>query len=265
MPKFIIFTAIIILVFIGLSQKIKTNQIPLLDNVMTKAGTEFSQINGNYPGSTVTLSHDFPLWWISQDGYNIMNQNSPAISLNIPCQGPGSEAYEKALPIATTDIAKIFLDNGFAMNKLNSSTSFTDTQFYDYIQAFNKGNTYCVLVGNNDCFGEADSTIYYQPISVSCTDQFAKNYQEQILYLTDLDIKDAVVDPQIYGNFAYIDVHDRRSGYYIIAKKENNKWVKLFAGQDNMPCELVNKEKVPSQIMQRCWSASEQKTLPNTN
>ncbi|MFA5932660.1 MAG: hypothetical protein WCV81_00170 [Microgenomates group bacterium] len=275
MPKFFILVLVIILVAIFAFNKNATppkstdtkSDIPIqIQPIIYQAGTEFSQISKDYPASTITYPDNSFLWWISKDGYNIINDNSPTVSLNLSCPDQNPQPLKQALSKAIPAVSKIFQNNGFTLNKTNSSISLDDDRFYDYIQAFEKDDIYCTLVGDPDCSGNTGSTNFYQTISVTCTNQFAKNYQDQIPYLSDLNIKDGVIHlATTYGDFVYIAQNFRRTGHYIIAKKENSKWVKLIEGQDVPSCETVNKERVPHQIMEECYSAAQQKTLPNTN
>lgn len=268
MPKLVIlFVAIAGLTFIYFSQnhtsKISPNPTPtpfiINQGIISQAGQKLLKASKNYPGSEINYSNNLSLWWISPDQLNIINDNSSGVQLNLKCAEPNSGITE--LPLTRTlntllpDLNKTFIDNGYTKNVLNSSKSLTDDRFYDYIQAYQKDNTRCTIVGNADCSGTKSDSIMYQTITIMCTDQYDQNYQQQAQLLKDLNIKDTIIHVKTQVNdFVNLNVNYRRAGHFIIAQKQAGKWQQIFSGQDQINCELVKKYQIPQEIYEDCYS-----------
>lgn len=230
------------------------------EDVLSEVKTEFES---NYKGSKIIYPLNSSLWWISPEGLNIIN-NSVAVELQLEC-GPQSEPLNEALTLLIPKIDTIFKKNGYELNILNSSKSLTDHSFYDYIKAYEKGNIKCTFVGSPDCAKYENEEIHHQSVLVMCTDKYDDNYKQQSPYLKDLGIKDAVINiSKNVNNFIYYYINWRRTGAYGIAKNENGKWIKLYEGQDSPSCDVVNKYKIPKEIIKVCV-ASDGSNQPNLN
>ena len=142
---------------------------------------------------------------------------------------------------------------------LNSSKDENDVSLYDFILAYQKGETRCTLTTQNDRFydinsdgAKQDNSAYFA-YTVSCSDQFQKSYQSQRPFLVDLGIKDAVitVKHQI-DNFANVNINYRRTGSFVIAKFDGKSWIKIFSGQQYPPCKLMFESGVPETVYEKC-------------
>ncbi|GIW61869.1 MAG: hypothetical protein KatS3mg089_0721 [Patescibacteria group bacterium] len=189
----------------------------------------------------------FSMWWINTDGLNIINDNSKGIELNIDnCDTPTNLnlCFKELTQLISKEINKIMKQNGFKLNQINSSKSVNDGQFYDYIQAYEKGSVKAVLTANPDDY----------TISFVFTDNFDKNYKEQYPYLKDLEIKNAVIRIQKKSkNFIKLYVQYRRTGAFIIAKEVNGKWIKVYSGQVDPSCKVVKQYSIPKEITPGCY------------
>ena len=128
-------------------------------------------------------------------------------------------------------------------------------QFYDYVQAYEKGISKCVFKANPYCVAFSETESFYNSFSFTCTESYDNNYIEQSQYLKDLDIKDAIisVSKKVDGH-ALINVNYRRTGHFVIAKLVDGKWVEVYSGQDYPRCDLMEENKVPEEIYSECIS-----------
>jgi hypothetical protein len=226
-------------------------------------------------------------WWISDDGWNIENQNSKNIVMNIyPCDVKTYFTQCKALTKLENErsytpygyvlkyaklpkaielnkkVSNVFLANGFTLNKSNSSKSVDDIEFYDYILAFQNEDTRCTVITSPDLSitREEEMTINYE---ITCSDNFKKNYDQQLSYLKALveyndKYREAVVNPHPYskeGNFENISVHFRRSGESAIMKKTGDKYKVLFLTQQQPSieqCKILRENGAPPRYLKTC-------------
>lgn len=199
------------------------------------------------------------VWWISEDDLSIINDNSTGIKLyTFNCE-PGSNLnsdliFKEMTQSIGAEIDKVMIQNGFRFNEKNSSKSVDDDQFYDYVQAYEKESTKVVFTVNPDCRRNSNETPMHYTFSFGFTEDFDNNYQLQSPYLKDLNIKEAIIHVQKkVGDFSYLSVHLRRTGYYTIAKLINGRWTELFSGQDIPSCEIVEKYSIPKDIVSDCY------------
>jgi len=250
---FIIFVLAIAYFFV-FRKGIKFSGVNLPQNeigeIIKKIGKEFKN---KYKNNEISYSDKLGLWWISPEGLDIINPNSSGVSLSLSC-APGEALPEKDLVILVPIVDKIFMENNYKVNSLNSSISFKDDKFYNYVKAYEKEEIKCVLTATPDCPSGDPEKEPHNYLSVVCTDSYEKNYQEQVSLLRDLNIKDAVINvSKIKDDFVYLNINLRRTGYYMIAKKENGKWKEIFSGQDYPQCSLMEKYKVPKEIYLDCY------------
>lgn len=224
-------------------------------NIFSDVDSEFKKAGKKY-NATVSQSNDLPVWWVSPDKLNIINDNSGGEVLKISdCENdPNQQNFKTAAQELGATLDKTLKRNGFIFNSQNSSKNIDDTQFYDYIQAYEKGNQKCVYTASPDCAGGIGDTIMAYSYSFACTDKYDENYLAQAPYLKDLGIKDAIVHiSKRDGDFVLLNVNYRRSGYYTIAKLVSNKWVEVYSGQDLPPCKVINQNQVPKTIAPNCY------------
>jgi len=171
-------------------------------------------------------------WWISDDGWSISVPNAVSVTSSNP------QAKE-----LNGLISKIFLDNGFALNAANTSKSEAENEFYDYIVAFQKGETRCTLKTDGDN-GE---------YTVACSNHLQEAHEEQIPYLKALDRRDVIVNVrERIGDFVWLDVHLRRTGNLALVKDEGGEMRLIFSGQEAPPCDLMIENEVPKEVYGTC-------------
>ena len=195
-------------------------------------------------GDELALSAGGHVWWIDEDGY----------SFYIPVDGHLvlSRVYDygkEERPVAEVcfkeelEIAKeFFTDWGFRLNERNSSDSFEDDTFYDYVQAYEKGDELCTITVSPDVSG----------LVVACTNDLARAKKEQMPFLEALGLKDqdkvAILRAQ-NGDFFEVSTHWRRTGLTVILKKEEDSYRVLFTGQEAPLCRLIANEGIPSEVL----------------
>lgn len=201
----------------------------------------------------ILVSEKSYVWWLSSDGYNIINNNTYGIESQFSCTDYKASRFDSSLKTLAPIFPNFIKQNGFSENSLNTSKSLTDDKFYDYVQAYEKNGLKCVLTASPDCSGIGDGSMW-QTISFSCTSDFDKNYAIQAPILKDLGIKDAIVSiSKQVGNFAEIQVHYRRTGHYVIAVQEGGVWKELYSGQDIPSCSMMTQYNVPKEIYENCF------------
>ncbi len=230
-------------------QATQVKNLPVNDKLFSAVKVELQKINAKYNGK-VSATNKLSIWWISPDDLNIINDNSSGVEFNIfDCEADFKEITQLISP----QIDKIMKQNGFKANQKNSSMSVEDDRFYDYIQAYENGAVKCVFVANPDCVTSDEELEMHYSFSLGCTGAFDKNYQQQTPFLKDLGINDTIVRVQKRtGDFVNLSVNSRRTGYYIIAKLINGKWKEIFSGQDVPSCAVVEKYKIPKEIISDC-------------
>lgn len=217
----------------------------------------FENFKETYKGELVEDKSS--VWWISEDDLNIINDNSTGIKLyTFNCElGSNLNSdliFKEIAQSIGAEIDKVMTQNGFRINEKNSSKSVDDDQFYDYAQAYENGSTKVVFTANPDCEANSNETPMHYTFSFGFTEDFDNNYQLQSPYLKDLNIKEAIIHVQKkVGDFSYLSVHLRRTGYYTIAKLINGRWTELFSGQDIPSCEIVEKYYIPKDIISDCY------------
>ncbi|MBU2577545.1 hypothetical protein KKA69_01805 [Patescibacteria group bacterium] len=200
----------------------------------------------------ILASNKSYVWWVSNDGYNIINSNTFGLESQFDCENYSASRFNSSLKILAPLFPTFMQQQGFNKNNFNSSTSLTDTQFYDYVQAYEKNGLKCTLTADPDCSG---TDHMWQTITFSCTSDFDKNYSLQTPFLKDLQVKGAIVSvSKQVGNYVYLDAHARRTGWYIIAMKQaNGKWEQITSGQDDASCSIMNQYSVPKEIYGNCF------------
>jgi hypothetical protein len=222
----------------------RTILIPLLEEMQDKVEIGFHQSGG--------------LWWINKDELSIFD--SGAINLEIRdfnCAldlEEKSEFREKAILLGNV-FDEILTKNGFIMNQRNTSKSIDDTQFYDYIRAYEKGSKKVTFTASPDCGGDLETEHHYS-FTLSISDKYELKEKEQSSYLRDLDYgPDTVIFNIIQsGDFMTYEKRGRRFGTTAIAKKIEGKWTELFIKQGGPPdCVLVQKFSIPKELVSSCF------------
>lgn len=257
-PKNLVFATVSILItvfFVYFLAKllIKKNQTTIslpVDPIYTQV-KEF--IESKTQPDAILVGEKYSVWWVSSDGYNIINDNAYGVESKFNCSDYKSINFDSSLKTIASEFPAFIQKNGFSKNILNTSKSLTDDKFYDYVQAYEKDDLKCVLTASPDCSGVGDGKMW-QTISFSCTQDFDKNYTTQAPILRDLKINDSIISiSKQIENFAEIQVHYRRTGHYVIAAKENGIWKSLYSGQDIPNCSVMEQYNVPNEIYENCY------------
>lgn len=219
-----------------------------------------TDINQNLTASEKGKESDGYLWWVTDDGYNIAVTKSPSVMFKVKASSDFvtssmnyivNQPYNKTL---TNSVLKSLKDYGFEKNGDNSSKDEYDDTFFDYILAYQKDDIVCTWSLSPDVYVEDGANVLWSELI--CSDQLKKNYKEQKPLHDDLGLKDANVTISIdkeLDDFFYFNVHPRRTGYYIIARKINGKFIKIHEGQDNMQCSKVREFNIPPYIYGECY------------
>jgi hypothetical protein len=200
------------------------------------------------------------LWWISPDGYSIINDNSPGIEAQFPgCVNDDSNysVWKSTATKVINAVDALMLDNNFKVDSsTNSSTSLIDDKYYDYIKAYYRGGTKAVLAISPDCGStmQTDNPVMYYSASFGYTTDYEKNYATQSPFLIDLNLKDVIVHIQKSdGEFRLLAVNYRRSGHATIVKRINGKWTEVWSGQDLISCAVRDSNKIPLSMAPDCY------------
>ena len=192
-------------------------------------------------------------WWISDDGWSIIDPNAVSITSLISTFKSDYNHSSPANPLNPLAkelndlISKILLDNGFTLNTLNTSKSEAHNDFYDYVVAFQKGETRCILKTDGD----------YGKYSVACSDRLREAHEEQIPYLKVLDNRNLTVSVgEKIGDFVQLNVHFRRTGFLAIMKDDGKEIKLIFKGQEPPSCDLMIENQVPKEVYGACYDAS---------
>ncbi|MDD4938139.1 MAG: hypothetical protein PHX34_03985 [Candidatus Shapirobacteria bacterium] len=215
---------------------------------------------------TIKVNTTGGVTWESPDGFTILDSNSPNVEWWLVDRFMGRETFNEQIIgeirqfklKALSLIEKKFTENNFVKNtaeSVNYPNTNIDTGFDYSISIYNKGDIKCTIVTGKD---------NNQPtsITISCSDQYNKNYQIQSKILKDLNIKNQGLNlnlSKIVGRYAYFWL-----GYdHAIAMMDaTDKWHILYKGQDMPPCDLVAKDKIPKSVVEYCYSNNkEQKNL----
>lgn len=200
------------------------------------------------------------LWWISPDGYSIINDGSAGVEAQFPGCVSDDTNFSIWKSFATKTIAavnKVMLEDGFAIeSKMNTSNGLADTKFYDYIKAYFRGTTKAVLAISPDCGStmSTDNPVMYYSASFGYTNKFQQNYEAQSPFLIDLKLKDVIVHIQKSdGDYRLLAVNYRRSGHATIVKRIEGRWNEMWSGQDLISCDVRAKKKIPLSMAPDCY------------
>lgn len=203
-------------------------------------------------------------WWDTKDGYSITGLASSTY-ISFPC-GENLDAYKTQISKIYPDVEGILTSHGFVKNIENSSTSTQDQTFYDYVSAYEKEGAKCTITANPDCMGDqVDKNKFSQSISVACIDDndFQKLYRDEYQILKELNEKGAMLSGVFYSNdnqFLRANINWRRTGAYIVEKRDGSSWKHLITGQDIPSCKIVIENKIPKEIIPSCYNVQTGKT-----
>jgi hypothetical protein len=245
--------SLIAIVAVGTLSQFKSIELKNSE-ILERANKEFGALGFEVESTEVSV------WWISPDGYSIINDVSPGVEAKFfNCEADNlaeRKIWEDHALALSSLVDELLRKEGFALNPINSSTSTTDDRYWDYVRAYERGSTKATLSVNADCWSdgvESDAPLYYSA-QFGITDEYETNYSEQSPFLIDLGLRDYIIHVEkIVDDFAWINVNARRSGHYVIAKKIDGHWVEVFAGQDVIHCELRDQIGIPVDIAPYCY------------
>lgn len=188
--------------------------------------------------------------WKNQENQLIIDDRSPLVEWSIFPKFLGldessvfdDQTIKKTryfIDSTTSLIEKLFEKNGYTQ-----SISQTSSYIYDEkLIVYQKDKIKCEI-SSAEGIGEFR-------LKIQCSDKYEEKYNEQKVFLNDLNIVDDTVrlsDSKFHGKYSYIILHH---GAIIAMLDSNNKWNNIFDG-DYPPCNLVFKNKIPKDIIKGC-------------
>ncbi len=107
----------------------------------------------------LNINKDEHIWWISPNNYNIWIPATGSLSYGLVYNpNDGIDSVVKLLENPNVkqfvdDAQSQFVTNGYIKNEKNSSKDPSDTEFYDYVVAYEKGNEKCTITVDPDASG----------------------------------------------------------------------------------------------------------------
>jgi len=228
--------------------------------LLSKVQSEFKTLTPIVKRSTMDL------WWINENGYSIINDSSPAVEAQFPGCVNDDSYYSMWTANAKKMVAAVdavmaterftFDSSKNSSKSLTYSTNFNDSEHYDYIKAYFRGDTKAVLSISPDCMSTlpTDNPEMYYSASFGFTNDYQKNFDEQSPFLYDLNLKDVIIHvQQAEGEFRSLAVNYRRTGHATIVKRIDGKWTELWSGQDLISCAVRDKNQIPLSIAGDCY------------
>lgn len=203
------------------------------------------------------------VWWVSSDNYNIFIPTIDSLVFKAKYSVDDQVSSDKISFILSKTVMRSFYDlvvnevenAGYKKNMVNSSTSFDDKKYYDYVEAYEKNSTKCTITIDPDASGDGSDNNMYYAIYVACTDKYDEEFKQQQPFLKALKIHNAVISSiqEQAGDFYWLNINYRRTGHYSIVKKEGNTYKEIHSGQDVPPCSKMQKYNVPEELYETCF------------
>jgi hypothetical protein len=226
-------------------------QHPDIKNILDKTQEVFK--NSKLVDGGLYQDNKSYITWQIDDGWNIADTSAASISSYYLCKTDTFERpFKKTMPPIYSSLAKMFTDNGFTKNTLNSDSNYDDNDTaymgYYYGLAFEKGDLKCLVVGIPDCrglpggYGEK----YGSSIEVVCTNSLDKNKLWQLPLLKALNLKNSAInDIHIFGDYFYLTLqHDS----LIVKKEKDGSYTQIYKGQDNPSCGTRDEYDFPKEL-----------------
>lgn len=201
------------------------------------------------------------IFWFSQDDWLIFMQSSDVTTIGVLYPNAINELiHEESYTKKIIDSFENYMKNkGLNKSVKNSSTSFTESEFTDYILSYEKSESRCQLRVNSDMNQEEydfrkniDDLDERYSITISCSEgTYQKNYKYQLPFLKAINNKDLLIyKVKQYGSFAYVGVSSTglRGGMHYILFNNNGTWKQIDKGQESSPCSLWDKYDIPDEI-----------------
>lgn len=221
----------------------------IIQDILNKAQEVFKQQKLADGG----IYHDIGyLEWQNSDGWYITDMHSSSVSSVYLCQNNYQTPFEKVAPTIYGALDKMFVENNFTINDMNTMSGYDRSEFvdmgYSYNKAYEKDNVQCLIRGVPECaglpggFGEK----YGSPIDVVCTDNLSEDAKTQLPILKALNLKnDAIKEVKYFGDFVFISARFDE----IVAKKSKDGAYKIvYRGQDTYSCDIAEKYDFPGEL-----------------
>ncbi len=220
-------------------------------------------------GFEVAGPEEGSMWWAEEGARFILDRFASVLSVDIELTEEEIDKYNarsfehpKAQDLHELS-EKYFISNGYTKNLNNALAPQEDTEWLDYVVAFEKENIKCTVTTYNGTlildYGTANEREVIAS-EIACEDDFSKARTEQLLYLNGLGFGEeqnttGITIEKGSGDFFYIGVVGRSSvsGYGVIGKWEGDELIKIYEGQDVPPCVTVQEYNVPREVYGECY------------
>lgn len=200
------------------------------------------------------------VWWISDDGWNILVENTHHVTIRIPASSiPNNiEPVQTNLSIKFQEIiASIMKKHGLLINDKNSSTSTADKRYYDYVLAYEGAGLLCTALTNADRFSDIstdDKMVIEMKLTCADSDRFKDVYEQQLPFLKGLNEKNSVISRlEVKNNVARMQIRGRRTGANAFMYKSGPEWKKIIVSQQAPQCSEFVKNNVPTEFWPGCY------------
>jgi len=212
-------------------------------------------------------SENGDVWWITEDGYNVLTENDPTINIivenkrrqeNYP--DPRNEGFDEINLIVKNKL----LSQGFKLNQLNSNgleiSGYKDR--IDFTQAYEKPGIKCVETATFDIlYATENGQKIFSQFYLGCTtdEKINQNYMTLKPFIDILanargeDRKTFVISYlSIEGETARASFSGSRTGGVVSYYKENVTWKYLHTGQEEEDCADLIKRGDPKKFQRGC-------------
>lgn len=200
------------------------------------------------------------LIWVSDDNWTIVVTESTALTISYTDAYTSLMEEDSLSSRIISTMSEYLQSNGFSRSRQNTSSSYQDRTFYDYIEGYEQNDTRCLIIANPD-YGSTQSpetnemVPYDQKISLICsTGVYQKAYAEQIPFLKALDDRKAHISINISedGKLATGSTMGRRTGASIYFYNRDGKWEYVWAGQAVPDCSEFDGKNIPDEYLPTC-------------
>jgi hypothetical protein len=185
------------------------------------------------------------IFWLSRDGYGILVPVSVFVGSQISASSVDN-VLRKKIEILSTDTIKLFKENGYSIDIRNTSQSSDDFKYGLLVTALTSadGSVFCKI--------QKSDIIPIWSLNCIARSDFDEAYNQQLPFLLALDIpkfSGIAVSVTQSDDYARVDISNGEVGAgYSILKKIDDQWTKLYGGQDDPPCKIMQENNVPGQI-----------------
>lgn len=200
------------------------------------------------------------VWWISDDGWNILVENTHHVTIRIPA----SSIPNNIEPVRTNFsikfqkiIASIMKKHDLLISNKSSSMSTADKRYYDYIQAYEGSGLLCTALTNADRFSDVstyDKMVIEMQLNCADNKRFEAEYERQLPFLKGLNEKNSVISRlEVKNNVARMQIRGRRTGAEAFLYKSGNAWKKIIVSQQAPQCSELIRNNIPTEFWTSCY------------